>query len=102
MIREWHKLFLIGIYTGLRLGDCCRLDWSSINLASGIIQLIPSKTRRHAHGHPITIPIHSALRAALTTVDGGAEPFVAPISGPVLVRIAADYRVDGHDAPLLS
>ena len=89
---EWHKLFLIGIYTGLRLGDCCKLDWSSINLGSGIIQLIPSKTRRHAHGHPITIPIHAALQTALTTAESGAKSFVAPSSGPVLPRIAADYR----------
>ena len=62
---EWHKLFLIGIYTGLRLGDCCNLNWASINLTQGIIQLIPNKTKRHAHGRPVTIPIHPALRAAL-------------------------------------
>ena len=40
---EWHTLFLIGIYTGLRLGDCCKLDWSQINIAQGVIQLMPSK-----------------------------------------------------------
>ena len=62
---DWHTLFLIGIYTGLRLGDCCKLDWSSVNLEQGVIQLIPSKTRRHAHGHPVTIPIHPVLRKAL-------------------------------------
>ena len=62
---EWHKLFLIGIYTGLRLGDCCQLDWSCINLGAGVIQLIPSKTKRHAHGKPVTIPIHKTLGAAL-------------------------------------
>lgn len=61
---EWHTLFLIGIYTGLRLGDCCRLDWAQINLAQGVIQLIPSKTRRH-HQRLVTIPIHPALGAAL-------------------------------------
>ena len=62
---EWYKLFLIGIYTGLRLGDCCNLNWASINLTQGIIQLIPNKTKRHAHGRPVTIPIHPALRQAL-------------------------------------
>jgi len=67
---EWHTLFLIGIYTGLRLGDCCRLDWSSINVAQGVIQLIPRKTRRHAHGRPVTIPIHPALGAALLESRG--------------------------------
>ena len=61
---EWHLLFLIGIYTGLRLGDCCRLDWSQINLAAGVIQIVPQKTRRH-HQRMVTIPIHPKLRAEL-------------------------------------
>ena len=61
---EWHKLILIGIYTGLRLGDCCWLDWSQISLAQGVIQLVPRKTRRH-HQRIVTIPIHQALGAAL-------------------------------------
>ena len=74
---EWHKLILIGIYTGMRLGDCCQLDWSSINLAQGIIQLIPQKTKRHAHGKPVTIPIHSALCQAL--VDGGNVKTFGPV-----------------------
>ena len=59
-LNEWHKLILIGIYTGLRLGDCCGLDWSQISLAQGVIQLVPRKTRRH-HQRIVTIPIHPAL-----------------------------------------
>ena len=105
---EWHTLFLIGIYTGLRLGDCCRLDWAQINLAQGVIQLVPRKTRRH-HQRMVTIPIHSALGAALVggvvlnapqpctnenALDGGcgglgtARPTT---SGPVLPAIAEMY-----------
>ena len=57
---EWHHLFLIGIYTGLRLGDCCKLDWSQINIAQGVIQIMPQKTKRH-HQRIVTIPIHPAL-----------------------------------------
>lgn len=83
---EWHKLFQIGIYTGLRLGDCCKLDWSCVNLELGIIQLIPTKTKRHAHGRPVTIPIHSALRATLSEGD-------VIRSGAVLPKMAADYRL---------
>jgi hypothetical protein len=30
-----------------------------------VIQLIPTKTRRHAHGQPVTIPIHPQLKAEL-------------------------------------
>lgn len=99
---EWYKLFLIGIYTGLRLGDCCKLDWSSINIARGIIQLIPTKTKRYAHGRPITIPIHPALGQALVvnprpTEQGCSIPFPSvggatalPV-GPVLPSICEMY-----------
>ena len=79
---EWYKLFLIGIYTGLRLGDCCRLDWSQINIAKEVIQIIPAKTRRH-HQRMVTIPIHPTLGAALL---GGQA-----LSGPVLPTVAEMY-----------
>ena len=73
---EWHKLFLVGIYTGMRLGDCCKLSWSSVNLSSGIIQLVPQKTKRH-HGRIVTIPIHPELRAALErTPEGERDGYV--------------------------
>ena len=29
---EWTLLFAVGMYTGLRLGDCCRLHWDNINM----------------------------------------------------------------------
>ena len=84
---EWHTLFLIGIYTGLRLGDCCRLDWSQINIAQGVIQVVPRKTRRH-HQRVVTIPIHPALGQAL--VPAVAERHALPV-GPVLPEINALY-----------
>lgn len=59
---EWKLLFLLGIYTGQRLGDCCTLRWCDVKEDRGIIQLIPRKTRKHLKGHPVTIPIHPALR----------------------------------------
>ena len=81
--REWHELILIGIYTGLRLGDCCRLDWSQVNLAQGVIQVVPQKTRRH-HQRLVTIPVHPALGRALMEEAGS-------LSGPVLPTIAGMY-----------
>ena len=62
---EWKLLVATGAYTGQRLGDCCRLTWESVNLERGIIQLIPSKTKKFAHGRPVTIPLHPELRAVL-------------------------------------
>ena len=86
---EWHLLFLIGIYTGLRLGDCCRLDWSQINLAQGVIQLIPQKTRRHAHGRPVTIPIHPQLGQELLALRTSHS---ALLTGPVLPKVSELYE----------
>ena len=88
---EWHKLILIGIYTGLRLGDCCCLDWSNVNIAQGVIQLIPSKTKRH-HKRLVTIPIHQALGAALVASQSKQEGEQRLVfSGPVLPGIAEVY-----------
>ena len=101
---EWHLLILIGIYTGLRLGDCCRLDWSQINLAQGVIQLVPEKTKRH-HRRIVTIPIHPTLGAELLesaecdvrsakSESADASHFALSTShftGPVLPRISEMY-----------
>ena len=93
---QWYLLFLIGIYTGLRLGDCCRLDWSQINLAAGVIQIVPRKTRRH-HQRMVTIPIHPKLGAELLAsqvkVKGEGEQWncSTSLSGPVLPEIAELY-----------
>ena len=73
---EWKLLFKTGTYTGLRLGDCCRLTWDNVNLERQVIQVIPEKTKKHMHGRPVTIPIHASLMQALREAwDGRA---VAP------------------------
>ncbi len=70
---EWRLLFATGLYTGLRLGDCCRLAWANVDLARQTIQVIPEKTRRHAHGRPVTIPIHPRLLAELKALAADAK-----------------------------
>ena len=66
--KEWKLLLMTGIYTGMRLGDCCRLKWEDVHLDRGVIQIIPEKTKKHAHGKPVTIPIHPSLMAELRIV----------------------------------
>ena len=65
---QWKLLVMVGIYTGLRLGDCCRLKWDDVCLDRSVIQVIPEKTKRHMHGRPVTIPIHSSLMSELQEV----------------------------------
>ena len=82
----WKALFLLGIYTGMRLGDCCTLNWKNVDLTTGVIQIIPRKTKRHAKGHPVTIPIHPVLKATLERLlalrqsasEGTLSDFVLP------------------------
>ena len=69
--KEWKLLIMTGIYTGLRLGDCCRLTWENVNMERGIIQVIPEKTKKHMHGRPVTIPIHAELLKELQEVKMG-------------------------------
>ncbi|MBO5906233.1 MAG: tyrosine-type recombinase/integrase [Kiritimatiellae bacterium] len=83
---EWRKLFAVGIYTGLRLGDCCRLEWKTVDVPRSIIQLIPSKTRKYAHGKPITIPIHPVLSQVLQ------ETPIVERTGYVFPTIAGYYN----------
>ena len=73
----WHTLFALGMYTGLRLGDCCRLKWEDINLERGVIQIVPEKTKKHANGRPVTIPIHPSLMAELQS-SASTTGFVNP------------------------
>lgn len=83
--REWRTLFSLAIYTGMRLGDCCRLGWDAVDLASSMIRIVPHKTRRYYAGHPIVIPLHPELAALL----GETRP--EDRSGFVMDGIAQDF-----------
>ena len=99
---EWRLLFALGMYTGLRLGDCCRLEWASVNLERQVIQVIPSKTKKYAHGKPVTIPIHPSLLAELMGVREEARGDDGRGTGDDAVgsRVPRDRAV-GRNAPLL-
>ena len=79
-------LFAIGIYTGLRLGDCAMLRWRAVDMTHGILQVVPNKTKRYLHNRPVTIPIHPALMALLKEIpEDSRKEFVIPC-------VAACYR----------
>ena len=89
---HWHVLFLVGVYTGLRLGDCCQLAWENINLEEGVIQVVPMKTQRVAHGHPVTIPIHPVLLKALSNMRGKENGGPSEGSSYVMPTLAELYK----------
>lgn len=60
-------LFLLGLYTGLRLSDCCLLKKKNIDFRTATINIVPKKTARY--GKEVHIPIHDHLKIALSSID---------------------------------
>ena len=85
----WKLLVMTGIYTGLRLGDCCRLAWESVNLERQVIQVVPEKTKKHTHGRFVTIPIHAQLLAELQGIHNNGHDNT--LTGFVNPKIADMY-----------
>ncbi len=80
---EWRTLFGIAMYTGLRLGDCCKLTWAEVDIVRSIIQKIPEKTKKYRKGRPVTIPIHKTLAELLMQTPVEARTgYVLPKIGP--------------------
>lgn len=62
---EMRLLFAIGIYTGLRLGDCALLSWGNVDRVRGVVSVVPRKTKRHTGAKSVIIPLHRTLAAML-------------------------------------
>lgn len=92
---DTRTLFSIGLYTGLRLVDCCKLKWKDVDLERRLMKVTPVKTRRY--GVSVTIPMHPVLWTELKTRSmalaepGSESEYVCPS----LVRWYDNGR--GHD-----
>jgi integrase len=80
-----RTLFLIGAYTGMRLGDACLLKWENVRLDDGIIEYEPMKTSRK--GKRVRIPLSGHLAGWLRGLAASAD-----MGGYVLPDFAAEYR----------
>lgn len=74
--RELNSLILVGIYTGLRLGDSCLLRWSQLDLDASRLKVTPAKTAKRSHKQ-VVIPIHPDLKARLDALPHKSE-YVLP------------------------
>lgn len=81
---EMRLLFGIGIYTGMRFGDCAMLTWQCVDMERRFISVMPRKTA-HASGLRVVIPIHPALFAMLAETDAARR------CGYVMPQIAEAY-----------
>jgi len=66
----WMRtLFLIGLHTGQRLGDCCQLTFDKVHFDRNLIEVVPAKTR-HSSRIVVELPMHPELRRHLEQVRG--------------------------------
>jgi integrase len=60
---EWKSMILFGLYTGQRLGDLARLQWSNVDLVKSELRITTAKT-----GRPIVLPLAGPLRTHIETL----------------------------------
>ena len=70
---EMKLLFAVGIYTGMRLSDCCLLDWGHIDLVQHFIHPIPRKQKTRSRKLELPIPIHPILYELLVDIPTTAR-----------------------------
>ena len=71
--QEWRTMILVGVYTGLRLGDCAALCWNNLDLQRSEITITTAKTQRTQ-----ILPIAATLRRHLETLPASDDP-LAPL-----------------------
>lgn len=95
---ELRQLFALGLYSGLRLGDCATLRWGEVDLSRGRIARIPAKTSRR-NPKPVLIPIHYVLKSMLEEIPRPERAeYVLPETAAEYVRAPYDLvkRVQEH------
>ena len=78
---DWHTAVMVGVYTGARLRDCCRIRWEDLDLAQESLSLHQLKT-----GTRIQIPIHEELQQHLETLASSAGAQAAEFLTPKLAE----------------
>jgi len=74
---ELRTLFVLGLYTAMRLGDCATLRWDEVKWQLNQIVRVPRKLRRH--GKTVVIPMFHAVREALAqTPPADRRDYVLP------------------------
>jgi integrase len=94
---EMKTLFCLGLYTGLRLGDCATLRWGEVDLKRNLIRRIPNKIRRKKGSKGLVqIPIHPVLRNVLEAIPGSkTDGFVLPDTGNLYAN-GCQSRIANH------
>ena len=88
---DLRLLFALGIYTGMRMGDCATLRWGEVDLRRRYITRIPNKTLRRG-AKPAKIPIHHVLHDMLAEIPTSHHvDYVLPDTAKLYYR--AEYAL---------
>ena len=74
-----YPLIVTAACTGMRRGDVCKLQWSAVDLDSGMLTVKTSKT-----GVSVAIPIFKPLLAILKGLNNGNGEYVFPDAAELL------------------
>jgi len=89
---ELRTLLALGLYTGMRMGDCATLRWGETDLVRGMIRRVPMKTARRS-GKPVMIPIHATLQAILVEIPKDKHPeYVLPEMATVYLKARSELK----------
>ncbi|MBP5406653.1 site-specific integrase [bacterium] len=99
-----RTLCMIGLYTGLRLGDAATLKWEEVDFENSLISRLPNKTRKLRKN--VEIPLLGGLREELERIRAGrksGEIYILPdiagkyLSSPIAVSgmVQALFRKAG-------
>lgn len=84
---EMRLMIAVGIYTGLRMGDCATITWGNIDLVKRLITIAPRKTKRRTHAKPVVVPIHPSLWNMLAeTPPGKRSGYLIPETAEMYLR----------------
>jgi integrase len=95
---ELRVLLALGVYSGLRLGDCCTLRWGETDLRRAVIRRIPNKTGRR-NPKPVLVPMHPVLLDMLNEIptEGRGEYVLPELAALYVARIdAVTDRIQAH------
>ena len=101
---EMRTLFAVGLYLGLRLGDAVCLRWADIDMETGVVRLVPSKTMRHGTEVVVSIkgsPLQTILEAVpMDNRTGYVMPGLAELYqrenwrlGEMIAKVFADCGI---------
>lgn len=92
---ELRLLFALGIYTGMRLGDCATLRWGEVDLQRNRISRVPSKLENREGVKPLVLGIHPVLAGMLAEIPkAGRRGFVLPQTAERYIRRRTDVTHD--------